>query len=123
MTHFEKCCAFPVVLEAVHLYSCILASAPSIAGVRRPESQRAGEMSSQLVAAASNYNLPSQFLQYFPNLSSDFLPFCLLLSFGLEITTRVTTDKREIGSTPGKVLFLALFFSTFYSAFTTNSAF
>ena len=50
MTHFEKCCGFPSVLEAVHLYSCILASAPSIAGVRRPESQRAGEMSSQLVA-------------------------------------------------------------------------
>ena len=50
MTHFEKCYAFPVVLEAVHLYSCILASAPSIAVVRHPESRRAGEMSSQLVA-------------------------------------------------------------------------
>ena len=53
----------------------------------------------------SNYNLPSQFLQYFPNLSSDFLHFCLMLSFGLEITTRVTTDKRR-GRPPNQQVWL-----------------
>ena len=86
----------------VFLYSCKCSVNRGCTAPREPES-RGNEFSAG--GAVSNYNLPSQFLQYFPNLSSDFLHFCLLLSFGLEITTRVTTDKRR-GRPPNQQVWL-----------------